>query len=73
MMNSDAEVAVIGAGPGGATAAYHLATQGLRVIIFDHSHPREKLCQMTVGQTDVLHCIVVGRFYFPKHSPKVMC
>jgi geranylgeranyl diphosphate/geranylgeranyl-bacteriochlorophyllide a reductase len=44
MMNPDAEVAVVGAGPGGATAAYHLATQGLRVIIFDHSHPREKVC-----------------------------
>src|SRR6185436_3735025 len=38
------DVAVIGAGPAGAWAAYHLARRGARVTIFDPSHPREKPC-----------------------------
>jgi geranylgeranyl reductase family protein len=37
-------VAVVGAGPAGAWAAYQLARRGARVTIFDHSHPREKPC-----------------------------
>lgn len=41
-MTSD--VAIIGAGPAGAWAAYRLATAGARVTLFDHSHPREKPC-----------------------------
>jgi flavin-dependent dehydrogenase len=40
--NSD--VAVVGAGPAGARAAYVLARRGARVTIFDPSHPREKPC-----------------------------
>jgi geranylgeranyl reductase family protein len=38
------DVAIIGAGPAGARAAYALATRGARVTIFDASHPREKPC-----------------------------
>ena len=38
------EVAIIGAGPAGAWAAYRLAQAGARVLVFDHSHPREKPC-----------------------------
>jgi geranylgeranyl reductase family protein len=38
------DVAVIGAGPAGALAAYELARLGARVRFFDHSHPREKPC-----------------------------
>src|SRR5512144_2653590 len=38
------DVAVVGAGPAGAWAAYCLARQGTRVVIFDGSHPREKPC-----------------------------
>lgn len=38
------DVAVIGAGPAGAWAAYRLARRGARVTIFDPSHPREKPC-----------------------------
>jgi len=38
------DVAVIGAGPAGAWAAYNLARRGARVTIFDPSHPREKPC-----------------------------
>lgn len=37
-------VAIVGAGPAGAWAAYQLARRGARVTIFDHSHPREKPC-----------------------------
>jgi len=38
------DVAVVGAGPAGAWAAYTLARRGARVRIFDPSHPREKPC-----------------------------
>jgi geranylgeranyl diphosphate/geranylgeranyl-bacteriochlorophyllide a reductase len=38
------DVAVVGAGPAGAWAAYTLARGGARVTIFDASHPREKPC-----------------------------
>ncbi|SRR6266508_521172 len=37
-------IAVVGAGPAGAWAAYTLARRGARVTIFDPSHPREKPC-----------------------------
>jgi len=38
------DVAIVGAGPAGARAAYALARAGARVTIFDASHPREKPC-----------------------------
>jgi geranylgeranyl reductase family protein len=38
------DVAIVGAGPSGAWAAYRLARAGARVAIFDPSHPREKVC-----------------------------
>jgi menaquinone-9 beta-reductase len=38
------DVAIVGAGPAGARAAYVLATRGARVSIVDASHPREKPC-----------------------------
>ena len=38
------DVAIVGAGPAGAWAAYSLACRGARVAIFDPSHPREKPC-----------------------------
>ena len=38
------DVAVVGGGPAGAWAAYRLARQGVRVALFDGSHPREKPC-----------------------------
>ena len=41
---ADADVAIVGAGPAGCWAAYHLARAGARVAILDGSHPREKPC-----------------------------
>ena len=38
------DIAIVGAGPAGARAAWVLARQGARVTIFDASHPREKPC-----------------------------
>ena len=38
------DVAVVGAGPGGAWTAYLLARRGARVLLLDPSHPREKPC-----------------------------
>src|SRR2546426_11296202 len=38
------KVAVVGAGPGGALLAWHLAHDGAAVTVFDASHPPEKPC-----------------------------
>jgi geranylgeranyl reductase family protein len=41
----DADVIVVGAGPGGSTTAYHLARHGLRVLLLEKTEfPREKVC-----------------------------
>ena len=42
---NDADVIVVGAGPGGSSAAFHLARHGLRVLLLEKSEfPREKVC-----------------------------
>ncbi len=38
------DVAIVGAGPSGARAAWRLARAGARVAVLDASHPREKAC-----------------------------
>ena len=38
------DVAVIGGGPAGSSAAREAAERGLSVILFDHAHPRRKAC-----------------------------
>ena len=41
----EADVIVVGAGPGGSTAAYHLARHGVSVLLLEKSEfPREKVC-----------------------------
>jgi geranylgeranyl reductase family protein len=43
--DADADVIVVGAGPGGSAAAYHMARHGLRVLVLEKSEfPREKVC-----------------------------
>jgi menaquinone-9 beta-reductase len=43
--DGDADVIVVGAGPGGSAAAYHLADNGVRVLLLEKSEfPREKVC-----------------------------
>jgi geranylgeranyl reductase family protein len=43
--SDSADVIVVGAGPAGSTAAYHLATAGLDVLLLEKtSFPREKVC-----------------------------
>jgi geranylgeranyl reductase family protein len=43
--SSDADVVVVGAGPAGATAAFHLARAGLDVALLEKAtFPREKVC-----------------------------
>lgn len=41
----DADVIVVGAGPAGSTTAYHLARQGVDVLVLEKTaFPREKVC-----------------------------
>ena len=42
---ADADVIVVGAGPGGSATAYHLAKHGVRVLLLEKTEfPREKVC-----------------------------
>ena len=42
---TEVDVLVVGAGPGGSSAAYHLARQGLDVLLVERARfPREKVC-----------------------------
>lgn len=44
-MSDDADVIVVGAGPGGSAAAYHCAAAGLQVLLLDKAtFPRDKVC-----------------------------
>ncbi len=44
-MKTEADVIVVGAGPGGSAAARYLASEGFDVIALEKSHfPREKVC-----------------------------
>jgi geranylgeranyl reductase family protein len=44
-VTDEADVIVVGAGPGGSAAAYHMARHGLRVLLLDKADfPREKVC-----------------------------
>ncbi|HEY7222273.1 MAG TPA: geranylgeranyl reductase family protein [Micromonosporaceae bacterium] len=57
----DADVIVVGAGPGGSAAAYHLARQGASVLLLEKSEfPREKVCGDGLTPRSVKQVIAMG-------------
>ncbi len=57
----DADVIIVGAGPAGASAAYHLGSLGHKVILLDkQKFPRDKVCGDFVGPTALLELRKLG-------------
>jgi geranylgeranyl reductase family protein len=57
----DADVIVVGAGPGGSAAAYHLARAGLDVLLVEKTtFPREKVCGDGLTPRAVRSLIAMG-------------
>lgn len=58
---ADADVIVVGAGPGGSATAYHLARHGLRVLLLEKTQfPREKVCGDGLTPRTVKQLIKLG-------------
>jgi len=59
--DQDADVIVVGAGPSGATAAYHLARAGVNVLLLEKTaFPREKVCGDGLTPRAVKELIAMG-------------
>lgn len=57
----DADVVVIGAGPGGAATAYYLATAGIDVAVLDRAEfPRDKTCGDGLTPAAVYELLLMG-------------
>ena len=57
----DTDVLVVGAGPGGSAAAYHLARHGIDVTLLERSaFPREKVCGDGITPRGVAAMIKMG-------------
>lgn len=61
MPEQDADAVVVGAGPGGSSAAYHLARHGARVLLLEKSElPRDKVCGDGLTPRGVAQLIRMG-------------
>ena len=59
--NTDADVIVVGAGPGGSAAAYHAALHGLDVLLLEKGvFPREKVCGDGLTPRAVKNIVAMG-------------
>jgi menaquinone-9 beta-reductase len=59
--NNDADVIVVGAGPGGSTTAFHLARHGANVLLLEKSEfPREKVCGDGLTPRAVKQLVAMG-------------
>ncbi len=57
----ESSVIVVGAGPAGASAAYHLAQAGVKVTVLDEkSFPREKICGDFVSPSSIAELQKIG-------------
>jgi geranylgeranyl reductase family protein len=59
--SQDADVIVVGAGPGGSACAYHLAAHGASVLLLEKSEfPREKVCGDGLTPRSVKQIVAMG-------------
>jgi geranylgeranyl reductase family protein len=61
MTDDDADVIVVGAGPGGSAAAFHLARHGANVLLLEKAEfPREKVCGDGLTPRAVKQLVAMG-------------